>query len=185
MKILSTKILGCYKITQHRHEDSRGYFDRKFSYQEFFAEGLEANWVQSNVSWNEIAGTIRGLHYQAEPNSEVKLVTCLSGAIFDVFVDLRPESESYLQHDSYILTSDLNESLYLPKGIAHGYQSLLDSTCVNYLVTTPYSPESARGYSFLDPTFSIEWPLACTQISKADLDWPSFQSPASESEIRD
>ena len=114
------------------------------------------------------------MHYQCAPHSEVKLVRCVKGAIFDVIVDIRPDSPSYLKWQRFELSSGNNHQLYIPKGFAHGFQTLSDDVEVNYLISTPFEPRSTRGIRYNDPAFGILWPLPVTEISEKDLHWPNF-----------
>lgn len=154
--------------------DSRGFFARTFCVDEFAAHGLETNYVQHSVSFSARKGTLRGMHYQREPHREAKVVRCLNGVIWDVIVDIRPESPTYRHWQGFELSSAAGDQLYIPKGFAHGFQTLSDNVEINYLVSEFYSPQSASGIRFDDPTFEITWPLPTTEISGKDLSWPKF-----------
>lgn len=167
-----TNIAGCFVISFAQHKDERGTFQRKFSRREFDEFGLTNQWVQTNVSSNLRAGTLRGFHFQREPAQEVKLVTCVSGRIFDVALDLRSGSKSFLQTFSLELAADENVSLYIPKGVAHAYLTLQDNTTVLYHVSSEYSAELTSGVSYLDPKIDVKWPLRPTTVSEADKAWP-------------
>lgn len=154
--------------------DSRGFFARTFCVDEFAAHGLEANYPQHSISFSVRSGTLRGMHYQREPHSEVKLVRCVKGAIWDVVIDIRPGSPTYRQWQAFELSSTSGRQLYIPKGFAHGFQTLTNDVEVNYLISEPYAPQSANGIRYDDPAFGIGWPLAVTEISEKDLHWPNF-----------
>jgi len=164
-----TALKGAFLIEPERLEDERGFFARTFCQSEFKAHGLEANIAQCNVSYNKLKGTLRGMHYQAEPKAETKLVRCTRGAIYDVIIDLRQESPTYLQWLAAELTAENRKMLYIPKGFAHGFQTLEDDTEVFYQMSEPYAPEHARGLRWDDPAFTIKWPLKDKIISKKDM----------------
>jgi dTDP-4-dehydrorhamnose 3,5-epimerase len=154
--------------------DNRGFFARTFCVDEFSARGLEINYPQHSVSHSVRKGTLRGMHYQREPHSEVKLVRCLKGAIWDVIVDIRKDSPTYRRWQAFELSGSNNRQIYIPKGFAHGFQTLSDDAEVSYLISEPYIPESASGIRHDDATFKITWPLPVITISKKDLQWPDF-----------
>ena len=129
---------------------------------------------QHSISFTAYKGTVRGLHYQREPHSEAKVVRCLKGVIWDVLIDIRPESPTYLRWQQFELSSENGHQLYVPAGFAHGYQTLCDDVEVNYLISVPYAPQSACGIRYNDPTFGITWPLPVTEISEKDVHWPNF-----------
>jgi len=172
MRFKETRLKGSYLVELDYHQDSRGAFARAFCAQEFKLLGLESNFVQSNLSTNKSAGTVRGLHHQNAPFSEVKLVRCIRGEIFDVIVDIRPSSETYLQYFSVILSESNSISIYVPRGFAHGYQALTDGATLHYMVSEPYSPTHESGLRYDDPTFRITWPVPVTCISDKDSSWP-------------
>lgn len=153
-------------------EDERGSFARIFCAEEFGARGLETDFVQHSQSHSVKRGTLRGLHFQARPHEEVKLVRCLAGAMWDVVVDNRPGSPTYLQWASFLLTPENRHQVLIPKGFAHGFQTLEDDTVTHYLISEFYKPEAARGLRFDDPAIGIEWPLEPTEMSRKDLSWP-------------
>jgi dTDP-4-dehydrorhamnose 3,5-epimerase len=160
-------------ITMERHEDERGWFARSFAREELAAQGIEFEVVQANASYSARAGTLRGLHYQAEPHAEQKVVWCNAGAIFDVTVDVREGSPTRGQWFATELDSDAKRMIYVPKGFAHGFQTLTDGAEVNYLVSHPYTPEAERGVRWDDPAVGIEWPEAGERtISERDLALP-------------
>lgn len=174
MIIRETALKGAYVIEPERKEDERGYFARTWCQHEFEANGLKPSWVQSNMSGNHRKGTLRGMHYQTAPHEEIKLVRCTSGSLYDVIIDLRRHSPTYLQHIGVELSSSNLKMLYIPEGIAHGYQTLEDETEVLYLMTAFYAPESARGVRWNDPLFGIRWPEDPRIISERDQTYPDF-----------
>ena len=170
-----TKIKGAFLIRLEKHEDERGFFARVWCRKEFERHGLNADFVQANVSRSNKAGTLRGIHYQSPPNEEAKLVRCLKGAIYDVAVDLRPGSSSFKKWIGERLTAENHRMLYIPEGCAHGYLTLTDHAEVFYPVSTFYTPESERGIRWNDPTFNIKWPIAGDLVmSEKDQSWPDF-----------
>ncbi len=168
MIFTETKLKGAFLIDIEPISDRRGFFARAFCAKEFKLRGLNSAVAQCNLSYNEKQGTLRGLHYQIHPATETKLIRCIRGAIYDVIVDMRPESPTYLQHISVELTADNRRALYVPGMFAHGYQTLTDSAEVFYQVDEFYSPECERGLRYDDPILGIEWPLAVREISGKD-----------------
>jgi dTDP-4-dehydrorhamnose 3,5-epimerase len=172
------QLQGAFVIELEPREDERGFFARAWCAKEFDAHGLNARVVQANLSYNRTRGTVRGLHYQMAPYEETKLVRCVRGAIYDVIVDLRPDSRTYLQWTGVELTADNRRMLYVPGGFAHGFQTLEDESDVFYQVTQHYTPGSERGIRWDDPAFGIVWPdVEHRMISHKDQSWPAF-SPA-------
>jgi len=171
MRFTPTKLAGAYIIEPQPHADSRGLFARTFCANEFQAQGLVDVFVQCNTSWNVSKGTLRGLHFQLSPSSEVKLVRCTAGALWDVIVDLRPQSATYLQYVAVELTAGNRSALYIPEMFAHGFQTLEDGTEVFYQMSQFYAPKLARGIRYDDPKIGIKWPLPVTSISDLDLNW--------------
>ena len=169
-----TAIAGVVVIEPERHGDARGHFARTYCADDFQANGLDPRIAQCSTSFNAKAGTLRGLHFQREPHAEVKLVRCTRGAIFDVAVDLRPDSPTYRRWMGRELTADEGAMLYVPEGCAHGYLTLSDDTEVTYFASTFYAPGSARGVRFDDPAFGIEWPAPALVVSDQDRQWPDF-----------
>ena len=164
--------------------DERGFFARTFCAKEFAAAGLLANMVQASISYNARLGTVRGMHFQWPPSREGKLVRCLRGSILDVMLDLRPESPSYLRHVSVELDESNRDAVYIPPGIAHGFQTLSDSTEVMYQMTDFFAPELAAGVRWNDPIFGINWPMADPiVISARDASYPDFDREAFETEL--
>jgi dTDP-4-dehydrorhamnose 3,5-epimerase len=158
MILSRTPIHGVYEVEPERSADERGYFARTYCADEFAAAGLDPVIAQCSTSFNACAGTLRGLHYQADPYAEAKLVRCTRGAIFDVAVDLRPESPSYLGWRGVELNEANGLSLYVPKGCAHGFQTLRDDSEVLYQISVAYQPGAGRGVRWDDPAFGIRWP---------------------------
>jgi dTDP-4-dehydrorhamnose 3,5-epimerase len=171
MRFIAAELAGVWIIEPEPHEDGRGLFARTFCAREFREHGLVDTFVQCNTSWNARKGTLRGLHYQLPPSSEVKLVRCTAGALWDVLVDLRPDSPTYLQHVGVELTAKNRRALYIPEMFAHGFQTLEDDTEVFYQMSEFYAPKSARGLRFDDPKLAIKWPLPVTSISGQDRHW--------------
>lgn len=174
MKFLPTPLAGAYVVELEPLQDERGFFARSFCQDEFRAHGLEPVIAQCNVSFNRKRGTLRGLHYQAEPHAEAKLVRCTRGAIWDVIVDLRKGSATARKWYAIELTPDNRRALYIPKGFAHGFQTLADDTEVLYQMSEFYHPESARGVRWDDRTLAIQWPIKEAVISPRDRAFPIF-----------
>lgn len=172
MKFIETKLKGACIIEPERLEDERGFFARSFCQNEFEAHGLNPRVVQCNISYNKREGTLRGMHYQVAPMAEAKLVRCTRGAIYDVIIDLRPESPTYCQWVPVELTADNRCMLYIPEGFAHGFQTLEDDTEVFYQMSEFYTPDCVRGVRWDDPAFGIEWHLSNRIISKKDMSYP-------------
>jgi len=154
--------------------DRRGFFARTFCTREFELRGLETNYRQHSISYSARRGTLRGMHYQREPYAEVKVVRCARGAIWDVIVDIRPCSPTYRHWQGFELSEANGDQLYIPKGFAHGFQTLTDNVEVGYLISEPYKAEAASGIRHDDQGIAIEWPLAVTIISEKDQSWPDF-----------
>ena len=166
---------GAYVVDLERREDDRGFFARAWCSEEFAAQGLDARLTQCNISFNVHRGTVRGMHMQEPPHAEVKLVRCTRGAIYDVIVDLRPDSPAYRRWTGVELTEDNRTMLYVPEGFAHGYQALADGTEIFYQVSEPYAPGAERGVRWDDPAFAIAWPDPDHAIlSEKDRSWPDF-----------
>ena len=158
MILRETPLAGARVIELERLGDERGYFARTFDSEQFAAAGLDGHVVQASTSYNARTGTLRGLHYQADPHGEAKLVRVTRGAVFDVIVDLRADSATYRAWFGIELDAASGRALYVPPGLAHGFQTLVDDTEVLYQMSYPYVPEAARGVRFDDPAFAIEWP---------------------------
>ncbi len=178
MRFIETPLSGAWAIELEEIEDERGWFARTFDAEEFRARGLNHDIVQCNASFNLRSGTLRGMHYQAEPHGESKLVRCVRGAIFDVAVDLRPDSPTYRGWHGVQLSADNRLAFYIPAGLAHGFQTLKDSSEVLYQMGNPYVPEAARGVRYDDPAFAIEWPAAKggRTVSERDASYPQLQA---------
>ena len=174
MHFTETKLKGAYILDLKPIEDERGFFARTFCVQEFEAHGLNPCVVQCNVSYNKHKGTLRGMHYQSAPHAEAKLVRCICGAIYDVIIDLRPESPTFKQWVGVELTASNRRMLYVPEGLAHGFQTLEDETEVFYQMSEFYFPQSAQGVRWDDPAFQIDWPPAERVISSKDISYPDF-----------
>ena len=175
MLFKETHLKGAFVIDLERREDSRGFFARMFCANEFEQHGLKPTIVQGNLSFNHKAGTMRGMHMQLPPAPETKLVRCTRGRIYDVIVDLRPGSPTYLQHFGIELSEENRTALYVPEMFAHGYQALTDGAEVTYLVGEFYTPGTEKGYRYNDPAFGIQWPAPVTVISDKDANWPLFE----------
>jgi dTDP-4-dehydrorhamnose 3,5-epimerase len=167
-----TPLKDSYLIEITPHKDQRGMFARVFCSKEFSDADLESKFVQANISENFGKGTVRGMHYQTGAHAEVKVVRCFRGEIYDVIVDLRPNSPNYLQHFGIILSESNNLALYIPKGFAHGYQTLTDNTAIHYLISEFHDPNSEAGCRYNDPLINIHWPLEISSMSEKDQKWP-------------
>jgi len=166
-----TKLEGVYIIDLEKVEDERGFFARTFCQRDFEAHGLNPRLVQCSISLNKKRGTLRGMHYQAPPYQEAKLVRCTRGALYDVAVDLRVDSPTFKHWVGVELTAENHRMLYIPEGCAHGFQTLEDNTEVAYQMSEFYHPESARGVRWDDPAFGIQWPIKEVTISARDLNF--------------
>jgi len=169
-----TRLRGAWKIDLERLADERGFFARSFCEREFAAHGLATRYPQGNLSWNAHARTLRGMHYQAAPHREAKLVRCVAGSIYDVIVDLRESSSTRFEWISVELTADNRRALYVPAGFAHGFLSLEDRTEVLYQMSAFYVAEASRGFRWNDPRFGITWPAPPRVISERDGGYPDF-----------
>jgi dTDP-4-dehydrorhamnose 3,5-epimerase len=172
VRFTPTALAGVVLVDLERLEDDRGWFARSWCAAEFAAQGLDPTIAQCNISVTATAGTIRGLHYQVAPAEETKLVRCSRGAIHDVVVDLRPGSPTRLHHAAFELRAEDHRALYVPAGFAHGFQTLVDDTEVEYQMGAPYTPSTGRGLRYDDPTLGIAWPRPVTVISEQDAAWP-------------
>jgi dTDP-4-dehydrorhamnose 3,5-epimerase len=170
----ATALLGVFVLEPERHEDERGFFARTWDPEELRAQGLDPTIAQASVSFNDRRGTLRGLHYQAVPCEEAKLVRVTRGAVFDVVVDARRGSSTRGRYVAVTLSAEAGNQIYVPPGCAHGFQTLADATEVSYLISAPYSPAHARGFRFDDPTLAIPWPEPVTVISARDRALPAF-----------
>jgi dTDP-4-dehydrorhamnose 3,5-epimerase len=174
MRLQETELRGAWLVESVPIWDERGFFSRVFCTREFGERGLETRFEQHSISYSRLRGTLRGLHFQIEPFSEVKIVSCLKGAIWDVIVDLRAGSPTFGQWRAFELTAKNRRQLYIPKGFGHGFQSLVDDVEVSYLISTFYVPEAAAGLRYNDPALAIDWPLCPTAIADKDLSWADF-----------
>ncbi len=169
-----TSLPGAIIIEPERSEDERGFFARTWCRHEFAAHGLNPGLAQCSFSFTHKRGTLRGMHYQIVPYEETKLVRCTAGAIYDVVIDLRPTSPTFKQHLSIILTSDNKRAIYIPEGLAHGFQTLEDNTEVLYQTSEFHAPDYARGIRWNDPAFGIAWPIANPILCDRDRQYPDF-----------
>ena len=176
MNVIPTEIPGCYRIEPSRHEDARGYFSTVFDLGAARRLDPAFDVRRLNRSLTRPKGAIRGLHYQRPPAAEDKIVQCVAGRVFDVCVDLRSESATYRQWIASELAADAPQLLWIPKGCAHGFQTLTDDCLIEYLTTGDYAPEHERGVRWNDPMLAIDWPLPCTLTSEKDAAWPLLSS---------
>ena len=174
MKFIETSLKGAFLVELEPMIDERGLFARTWCQREFAAHGLNQNLVQCNISFNVSKGTLRGMHYQVEPFEEAKVVRCTRGALYDVIIDLRPDSATFKQWLGVELTAENRRMLYIPEGIAHGFLTLEPQTEVFYQMSEFYHPESARGVRWNDPAFGIQWPQEVLIISEKDRQYPNF-----------
>jgi len=175
MKFIETKIKGVFIVELEKREDARGFFARSFDVNEFKEKGLKETIVQVNASFSLKKGTLRGMHFQNAPFAETKYIRCTKGALYDVVIDLRPDSETYKQWFGIELTDDNHRYLYVPQGFAHGFITLKDDTEVLYLVSEFYTPKAEGGVRYNDPAFNIQWPIPISEISDKDKIWPDFK----------
>lgn len=165
---------GAYIIEIEKFEDVRGFFGRAWSDREFEEKGLFGKFVENNISFSKKKGTLRGMHFQRPPHEQIKLVRCTSGAIYDVIIDLRPDSATYKKYSGVELSAENRLMLYVPGEFAHGFQTLKANTEVFYMVSKYYAPESTGGVRWNDPAFNVEWPDAKRTILPRDLSYPDF-----------
>lgn len=174
MNLKKTSFSGVFLIEIEKLKDERGFFARTFDLNFFRENGLNSNFIQSSISYNVTKGTLRGMHYQIDPFAETKLISCTNGKIFDVLIDLRPDSKTFKKWQSIELDSKHYSSLYIPEGIAHGFQTLEDNSVLFYQISNIYKPDFSRGIRWNDPFFNIDWPLEISEISKKDLSYIDF-----------
>ena len=174
MVFRDTALPGAYVLEVERKEDARGFFARTFCRDEFMRHGLPTDFVQSSVSFNPRRGTLRGMHFQRPPRAEGKIVRCTSGVMYDVVLDLREDSRTFLRWMAVELSADTRRAVYVPPGCAHGFQTLTEDVEVLYSMTEPYVPELAGGVRWDDPAFAIHWPIAPPILSDRDATFPSF-----------
>jgi dTDP-4-dehydrorhamnose 3,5-epimerase len=172
MNFSPTAIEGVVVIEPEKLADERGFFARAWCREAFAKHGLNPDVAQANIGFSPRRGTLRGLHYQTEPYAEAKLVRCTRGEIYDIAVDLRPASPTFLGWIGLRLAADSHRMLYVPEGCAHGYLTLTDDVEVSYQASRPYVPEAARGRRYDDPALGIDWPIAPRVVSAQDLSWP-------------
>jgi dTDP-4-dehydrorhamnose 3,5-epimerase len=171
MRFIATTFSDAWLLEPEPIRDERGYFARTFCMREFAERGLETKFVQHSRSYSAKKGTLRGMHYQTPPHAEVKVVSCVAGAIYDVIVDLRPGSPTYRKWQGFELSAENGRQLYVPAGFAHGFQTLTDGAELNYLISAFYEPRASTGVSYDDPTIAIRWPLPVSVISERDRSW--------------
>lgn len=176
MIFTETSLAGAFIIDIEPHEDERGFFALAWSARSFEERGLDSHVAETNISFNKRKGTLRGMHFQREPFAQAKIVSCTQGAIYDVILDLRKDSPSFRQWIAIELSAQSRRRLYLPKGFAHGFQTLDDNAEVFYQMTDPYVPESSDGVRWNDPAFNINWPADERTISARDQAYPDFAS---------
>jgi dTDP-4-dehydrorhamnose 3,5-epimerase len=175
MRFVETGLSGAWLIEPDFLSDERGFFARTYCRNEFEAKGLNPNLVQCNISYNKLCGTLRGMHFQKPPYAEAKLVRCTQGALFDVIIDLRPDSQTFTKWFGVELTAENRKALYVPEGFAHGFLTLQDGTEALYQMSEFFHAECAAGVRWDDPLFSISWPGAVKVISERDRDYPLFK----------
>ena len=175
MRFIETPIAGAWLVEPEARTDERGFFSRMWSRAEFGANGLQGEFVQSNNSLSRKRGTFRGLHYQVAPNADAKLIRCIAGRVFDVLIDLRPDSPTRHQTFGVELTPANRLLSYVPEGCAHGYLALDDNSEVIYLSTAGWVPEAERGLRWDDPLVRVQWPLQPTILSAKDRQWPDVR----------
>jgi dTDP-4-dehydrorhamnose 3,5-epimerase len=175
MLFRSTGLAGVRLIDLEPARDERGLFARTFCTRELAAQGLETGFVQHSISVTERVGSVRGMHFQKSPHEEVKLLRCIRGAMHDVLIDIRTDSPTYGRWEAYELTAENRRQLYVPAGLAHGFQTLLPDTEVGYLISAFYAPAAAAGNRHDDPAFAIAWPLPVADISPKDRAWPDWR----------
>jgi len=174
LQFLETPLAGAWLVEPTPAEDQRGWFARIRCEEEFARRGLESRFVQTSLSFNRCRGVLRGMHFQVAPREEVKLVRCLRGAVHDVILDLRPDSPTFTKHFSAVLSHENRRAMYVPRGVAHGFQALEDASEVLYEIAGAYSPEHARGVRWDDPAFGIAWPVPEPILLERDRDYPDF-----------
>ena len=175
MKFNETNVDGCFVVEPDRFDDERGFFARIWDSKEFNQRGLSTTFAQFNLAFNHKAATLRGMHFQSAPHAEVKLVRCTRGAVYDVIVDLRPDSRTYLKWAGVELTADNYRTFYVPKGCAHGYVTLVDGAEVAYQVSETYAPQAAGGVRWNDPAFKVDWPIQPKIINPRDATYPDYK----------
>jgi dTDP-4-dehydrorhamnose 3,5-epimerase len=183
MVFTETRVRGAFLVDLDRIHDERGFFARSWCHREFQTHGLNPCVAQCNISRNRLAGTLRGIHFQAHPHEEAKLVRCTKGAIYDVVVDLRKGSETFLQHDAVVLTDDNHRALYVPEGCGHGFLTLADDSEVFYQMSQFYEPTAGRGVRWDDAALGIGWPQPILVISERDRTYPDLHHVLEENSL--
>jgi dTDP-4-dehydrorhamnose 3,5-epimerase len=178
MTFSETKLSGAFIVELEKFEDERGFFAHSWSEKEFAARRLDSSMVECSISFNWKRGTLRGMHYQAAPHGQVKIVRCTKGAIYDVIIDLRAASPTFKQWVGVELTAENHSMLYVPKGFAHGFQTLEDASEVFYQMSEVYAPESGRGVRWNDPAFKIAWPEPVSLVNERDGTYPDVNPDA-------
>jgi dTDP-4-dehydrorhamnose 3,5-epimerase len=178
MIFTATKLSGAFTIELTKFEDERGFFAHTWSENQFTEQGLDPRLVECSISFNSKRGTLRGMHYQAAPHGQVKIVRCTKGAIYDVIIDLRAASPTFKQWVGVELTAENHSMLYVPKGFAHGFQTLEDASEVFYQMSEVYAPESGRGVRWNDPAFKIAWPEPVSLVNERDRTYPDVNPDA-------
>jgi dTDP-4-dehydrorhamnose 3,5-epimerase len=184
LNFAETRLRGAWLAEPAPIEDARGFFARTFCAHEFSALGLQTNFVQHSLSFSARPGTLRGMHFQRAPHGEVKVVSCISGGIWDVIIDLRADSPTFRQSQGFLLTAKNRRRLYVPEGFAHGFQTLVPMSEVFYLMSAFHEPAAASGVRYDDPCFAIAWPLPIAAISEKDRAWPDFVEDSGNSAAR-
>lgn len=174
MNFVETRLKGAFLVKLKKHEDNRGFFARGWDKGLLEQQGLIGSVTQQNIAFSKVKGTVRGLHYQKAPHQETKFVRCTRGSVFDVIVDLRPDSPTFKHWLGVTLTMDDYQVLYMPKDFAHGFQALEDNSEIMYLVSEPYTPTAEAGIRYNDPVIHVDWPLPVTMVSEKDASWPDF-----------
>lgn len=180
MEFQKTLLEGAFIVKVKRLEDERGYFGRVFCEDEFKDQGLDPKIVQANMSTNKLKGTLRGMHYQNEPYQETKFIRCVRGSLFDIIIDLRETSATYMQSFGVELSEDNAKALYVPRGFAHGFITLKDNTTALYMVSQRYHPDAESGIRWNDPLFKLDWPIEPICVSSKDQTWPDFSKPGDD-----
>jgi dTDP-4-dehydrorhamnose 3,5-epimerase len=179
LRLVQLGIPGAFLVEIEPAADDRGFFARTFCARDFAAAGLDGRMAQTSLSFNPVRGTLRGMHYQAEPHGEAKLVRCVRGAIYDLLIDLRPESHIFRQHLAIELSAEARNAVYLPPGVAHGFLTLTDDCEVHYAMSEFYEPTASRGVRWNDPAFGIVLPEPVRLISERDAGYPDLLPPLS------
>lgn len=175
MHFYPTMFKDAWLIELEPTQDERGFFARNFCIDEFSTHGLETSFPQHSISVSPRRGTLRGMHFQRDPHAEVKVIRCINGEIWDVVIDLRPDSPTFCRWQNFNLSRENCRQLYIPKGLAHGFQTLTDDVEVSYLISEKHVAKAAHGVRYDDPAFQIKWPLPITMISEKDRSWPAFR----------